>query len=47
MRRGDHHRVQKMFRARVAAQGFTVLAMVAGGMYYAEDRNKQKELWKL
>jgi hypothetical protein len=21
--------------------------MVAGGMYYAEDRNKQKELWKL
>lgn len=36
-----------MFRARVAAQGFTVLAMVAGGMYYAEDRNKQKELRKL
>lgn len=47
MRRGDHHRVQKMFRARVAAQAFTVVAMVAGGMYYAEDRNKQKELWKL
>ncbi|KAK4153375.1 hypoxia induced protein conserved region-domain-containing protein [Chaetomidium leptoderma] len=47
MRRGDHHGVQRMFRARVAAQGFTVLAMVAGGMYYAEDRNKQKELWKL
>ncbi|KAL1837857.1 hypothetical protein VTJ49DRAFT_3305 [Mycothermus thermophilus] len=47
MRRGDHHKVQRMFRARVAAQGFTVLAIVAGGMYYAEDRNKQKELWKL
>ncbi|KAL2179403.1 hypoxia induced protein conserved region-domain-containing protein [Thermothelomyces heterothallicus CBS 202.75] len=47
MRRGDHHGVQRMFRARVAAQGFTVLAMVAGGIYYAEDRNKQKELWKL
>jgi hypothetical protein len=47
MRRGDHNKVQRMFRARVAAQGFTVLAMVAGGMYYAEDRNKQKELWKL
>ena len=46
-RRGDHHKVQRMFRARVAAQGFTVLAMVAGGMYYAEDRNKQKELRKL
>lgn len=36
-----------MFRARVAAQGFTVLAMVGGGMYYAEDRNKRKELDKL
>ncbi|KAK4246463.1 hypoxia induced protein conserved region-domain-containing protein [Corynascus novoguineensis] len=47
MKRGDHHGVQRMFRARVAAQGFTVLAMVAGGFYYAEDRNKQKELWKL
>ncbi|KAL2134317.1 hypothetical protein VTI74DRAFT_514 [Chaetomium olivicolor] len=47
MRRGDHNKVQRMFRARVAAQGFTVLAMVAGGMYYAEDRHKQKELWKL
>jgi hypothetical protein len=47
MRRGDHQKVQRMFRARVAAQGFTVLAMVAGGMYYAEDRNKQKELRKL
>ncbi|KAL2146479.1 hypothetical protein VTI28DRAFT_3948 [Corynascus sepedonium] len=47
MKRGDHHGVQRMFRARVAAQGFTVLAMVAGGIYYAEDRNKQKELWKL
>jgi len=47
MRRGDHQRVQRMFRARVAAQAFTVLAMVAGGIYYAEDRNKSKELWKL
>ncbi|KAK3291815.1 altered inheritance of mitochondria protein 31, mitochondrial [Chaetomium fimeti] len=47
MRRGDHHKVQRMFRARVAAQGFTVLAMVGGGMYYAEDRSKRKELLKL
>lgn len=36
-----------MFRARVAAQAFTVVAMVAGGMYYSADRHKQKELWKL
>ncbi|KAJ4291489.1 Respiratory supercomplex factor 1, mitochondrial [Collariella sp. IMI 366227] len=47
MKKGDHHKVQRMFRARIAAQGFTVVAMVAGGMYYAEDRHKQKELWKL
>lgn len=36
-----------MFRARVAAQGFTVLAMVAGSMYYSKDREKTKELRKL
>lgn len=47
MRRGDHNGVQRMFRARVAAQAFTVIAMVAGGMYYSADRHKQKELWKL
>ena len=47
MRRGDHHQVQRMFRARVAAQAFTIVAMVAGGMYYSADRHKQKELRKL
>jgi hypothetical protein len=47
MRRGDHNQVQRMFRARVAAQAFTVLAMVAGGIYYQADRNKSKELWKM
>lgn len=47
MRRGDHNQVQRMFRARVAAQAFTVVAMVAGGMYYSADRHKKKELWKL
>ena len=36
-----------MFRARVAAQGFTVIAMVAGSMYYSQDRQKTKELRKL
>lgn len=47
VRRRDQHGAQRMFRARVAAQGFTVLAMVGGGMYYTEDREKRKELWKL
>lgn len=32
-----------MFRARIYAQGFTLLAMVAGSMYYKTDRDKRKE----
>lgn len=36
-----------MFRARVGAQGFTVIAMVAGSMYYSKDREKSAELRKL
>lgn len=47
MRRGDHARVQRMFRARIGAQAFTVMAMVAGGAYYGADREKRKELIKL
>lgn len=47
MRKGDHVGVQRMFRARVGAQAFTVIAMVAGGAYYGQDREKRKELIKL
>ncbi|KAG6004609.1 Respiratory supercomplex factor 1, mitochondrial [Claviceps maximensis] len=47
IRRGDSRQANKMFRARVAAQGFTVIAMVAGSMYYSQDRQKTKELRKL
>ncbi|EFY84770.1 mitochondrial hypoxia responsive domain-containing protein [Metarhizium acridum CQMa 102] len=47
LRRGDSRQANKMFRARVAAQGFTVIAMVAGSMYYSQDRQKTKELRKL
>ncbi|KAI0976841.1 mitochondrial hypoxia responsive domain-containing protein [Xylaria arbuscula] len=47
MRRGDHAQVQRMFRARIGAQAFTVIAMVAGGTYYGADREKRKELIKL
>ncbi|KAG5979618.1 hypothetical protein E4U55_004946 [Claviceps digitariae] len=47
IRRGDSRQANKMFRARVAAQGFTVVAMVAGSMYYSQDREKTKELRKL
>lgn len=47
VRKGDHEQVQRMFRARVAAQAFTVVAMVAGGVYFSEDRKKTKELREL
>ncbi|KAF4124923.1 Hypoxia induced protein conserved region, partial [Geosmithia morbida] len=47
LRRGDSKQANRMFRARVAAQGFTVVAMVAGSMYYSQDRAKTKELREL
>ncbi|KAK7756921.1 Respiratory supercomplex factor 1, mitochondrial [Diatrype stigma] len=47
MRRGDHEQVQRMFRARIGAQAFTVVAIVAGGAYYGADREKRAELIKL
>ncbi|KAK9802337.1 hypothetical protein SCARD494_00270 [Seiridium cardinale] len=47
MRKGDHAQVQRMFRARIGAQAFTVCAIVAGGAYYGADREKRKELIKL
>jgi len=43
MRRGDHKTTNRMFRARIYAQGFTLLAVVAGGMYYKSDREKRKQ----
>lgn len=47
MRKGDHNQVQRMFRARVIAQGFTVAAMVAGGLYFGAERHKEREQWKM
>jgi hypothetical protein len=32
-----------MFRARIYAQGFTLVAMLAGSAYWQADRNKRKE----
>lgn len=46
MRKGDHHQVQRMFRARVLAQGFTIVAIVAGGLYFGAERNQEREMWK-
>lgn len=32
-----------MFRRRIYAQGFTILAMVGGSAYWESDRSKRKE----
>lgn len=32
-----------MFRRRIYAQGFTILAMVAGSAYWESDRSRRKE----
>ncbi|THX06240.1 hypothetical protein D6D18_02922 [Aureobasidium pullulans] len=43
MKSGDHAKTNRMFRRRIYAQGFTLLAMVAGSAYWEKDRNKRKE----
>lgn len=43
MRAGDHNRTNRMFRARIYAQGFTLAALVAGSFYWQEDRFKRKQ----
>lgn len=36
-----------MFRARIYAQGFTLVALVVGSMYWQTDRQKRKEFDKV
>ncbi|KAI5195994.1 hypothetical protein E4T39_07975 [Aureobasidium subglaciale] len=43
MKSGDHVKTNRMFRRRIYAQGFTLLAMVAGSAYWKKDRVKRKE----
>jgi hypothetical protein len=47
IRAGDHNRTNRMFRARIYAQGFTLVAMIAGSMYWQTDRQKRKEFDKV
>ena len=41
MRTGDKARTNRMFRRRIYAQGFTIMAMFAGSIYWEGDRQKR------
>jgi hypothetical protein len=43
MKSGDHAKTNRMFRRRIYAQGFTLLAMVAGSAYWEKDRKKRTQ----
>ncbi|KAL2001132.1 hypothetical protein VTN02DRAFT_2199 [Thermoascus thermophilus] len=43
MKAKDSVELNRMFRARIYAQAFTLLAVVAGGMYYKNERQQRKE----
>ena len=43
MRSGDKARTNRMFRRRIYAQGFTILAMVGGSVYWEGDRSKRRQ----
>ncbi|EPE04470.1 altered inheritance-mitochondria protein 31 [Ophiostoma piceae UAMH 11346] len=47
IRKGNHRQVQLMFRARIVAQGLTILAIVGGGVYLSEERQQEREQWKI
>lgn len=43
IRAGNPVRTNKMFRARIYAQGFTLAAIVAGSYFYKDERMKRKD----
>lgn len=47
MKAGDSVEMNKMFRARIYAQFFTLVAVVAGGMYYKTERQQRREFEKM
>ncbi|KAI1917000.1 Respiratory supercomplex factor 1, mitochondrial [Ophidiomyces ophidiicola] len=44
MKAGDSEQLNRMFRYRIYAQAFTLVAVVAGGIYYKAERAQRKEL---
>jgi len=43
MKSGDSVEMNRMFRARIYAQAFTLVALVAGGMYFKTERQQRRE----
>lgn len=43
MKAGDSAEMNRMFRARIYAQFFTLVAVVAGGMYFKTERQQRRE----
>jgi len=43
MRKNDHRTANKMFRRRIYAQGFTIVAIVLGSGYYNKDKEARKK----
>ncbi|EAU34459.1 conserved hypothetical protein [Aspergillus terreus NIH2624] len=46
MKAGDSVEMNRMFRARIYAQAFTLVAVVAGGMYFKTERQQRREFEK-
>ncbi|KAK0252728.1 Respiratory supercomplex factor 1, mitochondrial [Friedmanniomyces endolithicus] len=47
MRAGDRYRTNRMFRRRIYAQGFTIVAMLAGSAFWQGDRKKRNQFNEL
>lgn len=46
MKARDSVEMNRMFRARIYAQAFTLVAIVAGGMYFKTERQQRREFEK-
>lgn len=46
MKAGDSVEMNRMFRTRIYAQAFTLVALVAGGMYFKTERQQRREFEK-
>lgn len=47
MKAKDSQELNRMFRARIYAQFFTLFAVVAGGMYYKTERTQRREFERM